>query len=236
MPNPHRLLSLLGGAAAALLAVIFLPKATAHAEAAYEELYQTCDGAICLVQDPDYLANWQYSGVRPFVTDWLGTQPYTVELTQDGETVQLGSYEITAEDTWTPFYSVWHYEYGDFTPAIEGSDPDLGGFADMSGASVYDFSMYGGDIRILTLNDVMQHGHELTYQVVTIGDFTNTAVIDAVNGTSADYIQIGDAAPEFLYNSLFHGGWIPEVPDYLVPGDMFAQIDFDPGDFVWGAL
>ncbi|SRX95413.1 hypothetical protein MSP7336_03682 [Mycobacterium shimoidei] len=233
MPNPHRVLSVLGAAAAALLAVLFLPKPAAHAEATYEDLYQTCDGAICMVQDPGYLANWEYSGMRPLVTDWQGTQPYTVVLTQGGETVELGSYQITAEDTWTPMYSVWHYEYGDFTPAIEGSDPDLGGFADMSGASVYDFSMLDGDVQILTLDDVVVHGHELTYQVITIGDFTNTAVIDTVNGTSADFIQIGDADPQFLYNSLFHG-WIPEVPEYLVPADMFAQMDFDPGDFVWG--
>jgi hypothetical protein len=231
MPISRRPLSLLGGASAALLASFFMPMALGHAADTYpgDGTYETCDGAVCLVQ-PDDLADWHYSGVRPFVTDWQGTQPY--DVTQDGTT--LGSYNITAEDTWTPFYSVWHYDYGDFTPADGVTDPDLGAFAGQSGASVYDFSTLGGTVHFLTLIDVNVHGHELSYYETSFGDFTNVAVVDPVDGTSGDYIQSGDSAPQWLYNSLFHGGFFPQVPDYLVPADQFAQIDFDPGQFVDG--
>jgi hypothetical protein len=232
MPTSRRLLSLLGGAAAALLTSFFLPMAVGHAAGADGGPYETCDGAVCLVQDPGHLADWNYSGVRPLVTDWQGTQPYSVEVNGD----DVGSYSITAEDTWTPLYHVWHYEYGDFTPAVAGSDPDLGAFAGQSGASVYDASMLNGDVNFLTLIDIEQHGHELSYYVTSVGDFTNVAVVDPVHGTSADFIQSGDSAPQFVYNSLFHGGFFPQVPDYLVPGDQFAGLDFNPGDFVDGDL
>jgi hypothetical protein len=233
MWKPHRLLTLLCGAAAALLASFVMPMALGHADPGGpggDTIYQICDGTgVCMVQDPNDLADWNYSGFRPYVTDWQGTQPYTVE---DNGT-DVGSYSITAEDTWTPLYSVQHYTYGDFTPSTASSDPDLGGFADETGAQVYNFSAFGGQIKELTLDNVMQHGHELTYEITTIGNFTNTAVIDPVDHTSADYIQSGSSAPEFLYNSLFHS-FLPVPPDYLLPADAFAAPDFDPSQYVEG--
>lgn len=230
MPTVHRLLTLLGGAAAAVLAAFLAPMALGHADTATGP-YETCDDAVCLVQ-PAGLDGWNYSGIRPWITDWHSTQPYDVVV--NGENV--GSYSITAEDTWTPLYWVWHYTYGDFTPSVAGSDPDLGAFAGLSGAQVYSFGNADNSFQTLTLDDIVQHGHELTYQITKIGDFTNTNVIDPVDHTSADYIQVGDAAPQFLYNSLFHGEFFPTPPDYLVPADQFAAPDFDPGDFVGHGL
>jgi hypothetical protein len=235
MSKPRRLLPLLGGGAAALLASFAVPMAFGHADPGGpggNAIFETCDGTgVCLVQDPNDLSDWHYEGVRPLVTDWQGTQPYTVEANG----TDLGSYNITAQDVWTPFYSVEHYTYGDFTPSAAGSSPDLGGFAGESGAQVYDVSIFGGAAQELNLNNVMQHGHELTYEITKLGDFTNTNVIDTVDGTSADYIQSGTSAPEFLYNSLFHS-FLPVPPDYLVPSDAFAAPDFNPVDFFAGGV
>jgi hypothetical protein len=221
---------LLGGAGAALLGGFFMPMALGHAA---DGPYETCDGAVCLVQDSD-LADWHYTGLRPFVTDWIGTQPYSVQVTQDdGSTIDVGSYSISAQDVWTPFSMYSYYRYGDFTPSPEaGDDPDLGGFAGMTGASIFDVSYLGGTVRELILSNVDVHGHELNYYSTTLGDFTNTTVWDPVHNTAADYIQIGDSAPQFLFNGLFHGDRLPTVPDYLVPADQFAQVDFDPGQFL----
>jgi hypothetical protein len=230
MAIARRIFPLLGGASGALLAAVFMPTALGHAADSEDVPYETCDGAVCLVQDPGYATPDWYSGIRPFVTDWHGTQPFTVE--NDGDA--LGSYSITLEDTWTPFYSVWHYDYGDFTPAAGVTDPDLGAFAGQSGASVYDASLLGGKVDFLTLIDVNVHGHELSYYETSFGDFTNVSVVDTADGTSGDYIQVGDSDPQWLYNSLFHGEQFPAVPDYLVPADVFAQQDFDPSQYFDG--
>jgi hypothetical protein len=129
-----------------------------------------------------------------------------------------------------------HYQYGDFTPSTAGEDPDLGGFADQSGASIYDVSYLDGAVREQILSNVNVHGHELNYYATTLGDFTNTTVWDPVNNTTADYIQMGDSQPMFLFNGLFHGDRLPTLPDYLIPADQFAQPDFDPSQFVEGDL
>ncbi len=224
MSKPRRVLPVLGGGAAAALASFALPMALGHAD----PIFQTCDGTgFCLVQ-PDDLAAWHYEGVRPLITDWQGTQPYTVE---DNGT-PLGSYEITAKDDWTSIYSSHDYTYGAFTPSGGGSAADLGGFSDESGAQIYDTSLYGGVDQYIAMDNVTQHGHVLDYDIIKLGDFTNTMVVDPVDNTSADYIQSGTSAPEFLYNALFHGGFVPVPPEYLIPNDAFAAPDFDPSEFV----
>jgi hypothetical protein len=235
MSKLRRFLPVIGAAGGGLVAAALLPVAIGHAD---DGPYETCEGGLCLVQDPDYLDNWSYSGLRPFVTDWKGTQPYSVVEHDgtDGQSADLGSYDIKAEDVWTPVSMLSHYEYGDFTPSAGESDPDLGAFAGLSGASIWDISYFDGTIEALSLSNVEQHGHELSYYVTTLGGFTNVLAYDPVNFETADYIQMGTSDPQFLFNGLFHGDHAPPVPDYLIPGDQFSDMDFDPGQFIDGGI
>jgi hypothetical protein len=236
MVKRHALVSVLGGGGAAVLAGFLLPTAIAGADDGADggsADFKTCEGGVCLVQDSD-TSDWDYTGLRPFITDWMGTQPYTVETTHDdGGTVEQGSYSITAQDIWTPISSYSHYQYGEFTPSAEaGADPDLGAFADMSGASIYDIGFFDGTFQGQIFSNVDVHGHELNYYATSLGDFTNVTVWDPVNNTAGDYIQSGGSDPQWLFSELFHGDRFPAVPDYLIPGDQFAGADFDSGDFV----
>lgn len=245
MSKPHRVLSLLGGAAAALAVSLIVPMAPGHAEGNADHTfppgdggpYETCDGDVCLVMGDAAQADWQYSGVRPFFTDWkTDNQLYTVEVDQGAGTdpVTAGTYDMYVQDMWTPYIAVSHYEYGDFTPNPDApSDLDLGGFADLSGTVIYDTRYWGGLVDQLTINDVMVHGHELDYIVLSMGDFTG--VLAHTTTDSAAYYQFGDSEPVFVWNSFFHS-WAPEVPDYVIPADPFAQIDFDPSDYVFGGV
>jgi hypothetical protein len=102
----------------------------------------------------------------------------------------------------------------------------------MSEASIYDISFFDEAFQSEILSNVNVHGHELNYYATSLGDFTNVTVWDPVNNTVGDYIQTGDSEPQWLTNGLFHGDTFPPVPDYLIPADQFAGVDFDPGDFV----
>lgn len=237
MKMRHRILTLLGGAGAALLAG-FGSAALAHADAIVDAVtggpYQTCDSGACLVMGQVGETNWSYSGIRPLFTDWQGDQPYTVQLTQgDGSTIDAGSYAMTIQDYWSPIISVSQYHYGDFTPSDAAAGADLGSFADMSGASIYKSSLLNGLVDSVVYNNVQQHGHEMTYIVTSMGDYTN--ILTVGGGGSGDYFQIGDGDPTFLWNSLDHT--FPAVaPDYLIPADPFAGLDFNPNDFLGGAI
>lgn len=228
MAKPHRVAALLGaGAAAAVAALAAFIGSTGISHAEVPGPYQTCDDGVCLVMDTQNLADWSYKGIRPFITDWQGEQSYLVQATQaDGSTVDAGSYTIKIDDTWSSLVSMNQYHYGDFTPNGDISGLDLGWFDDMSGATVYHTSFLGGLYDMLSMNDIGPH--DMDYFVFSSGDFTNVVVTGA--GGSADYIQIGDADPVMLWNSLFHS-WVPEVPDWFQPSDPFAGMDFDPCQF-----
>lgn len=234
-----RFISAVGAATAALAAYFTLSVAVSSADAVDPVTinpadYYTCDGAVCLVMGEAALEDWHYSGMRPFVTDWQGTQGYDVVFGgADGSPINAGSYEIKIQDDWSPFYQLSQYHYGDFVPTDAASGLDLGWFDDLSGASMYNVSFFDGWVHQLTMYGIGPH--DATYYVDTFGDFTNTTVL--VGGVSADYIQFGDAEPVFLWNSLFHAGLAElQVPDYVVPADPFAGIDFNPDDFLWGGL
>jgi hypothetical protein len=235
MPMSHRVLALFGGAAAALLTSFIAPTALGHAEGADAGTWQTCDGDVCLVMGDAAEDDWSYSGVRPFFTDWIGHQPYTVEVTQDdGSVIDAGSYNIDIQDYWSPIFAISMYHYGDFVPNDAApSGLDLGDFGDLSDAWVYDSRLFDGAIDQVILQNVHQNGHDINYIILSMGDFTNTFAYTW--SATADYIQVGDSDPTFLWNSLFHSGF-PKVPDYFVPADPFADLDFDPGDFEWGDI
>jgi hypothetical protein len=219
----QRVVSLLGGAAAALFAGFVMPAALAHAGYADPGPYQTCEGSTCLVMgayDPD---TWTYSGFRPYFTDWKGDQAYNVEVTAaDGSTVDAGSYDIKVEDYWSTFMSSSTYIYGEFTPTDAGAD--LGAFADLTGTTIY--STTYGNYHQVTINDA---ANGASYWIVTTPNYVNTEV--TMDGASQDYIQYtGDAAPTLLWNSLDNSSYVP-VPDYLIPADPWAGLDFDPGQY-----
>lgn len=237
MAKTHYFSALLGGSAAALLALIAGPTALGHAES--PEIggggpYETCDGPVCLVMGNAAQSDWHYAGLRPFFTEWSNAaQAYTVQVGQgDGlDPITAGTYAMSVQDVWTPLHAVSHYVYGDFTANPDApADLDLGGFANLSGASVYSISLFGGLISQMTIRDVQVHGHEMNYVVHTLGGFTNVVAYD--DHDSADYFRFGHSDPIFLWNSLFHS-WVPEVPEYVVPADPFSVPDFDPGDFLF---
>ncbi|CAJ1504466.1 hypothetical protein [[Mycobacterium] holstebronense] len=237
----RRLLNLVGMGAAAAFAALVLPAATANA-AGDPFLdggpYETCNGAVCMVMGDILDGGWTYQGVRPFITDWKGDQPYTITYTDGDNTLDAGTYNIKIEDYWNSFFSTRAYQFGDFAanpnlPA-DFDVSSLGNFGYLSGSSIYAVNI--GDFTNLTINGVGPH--DLNYWVMSTGNLDYTVVTDPGNFTSAAYITIGDDDPLFLWNSLFHS-WIPEVPDYLVPNDPFASLDFDPSQYLgdaWGTL
>ncbi|WP_131721469.1 hypothetical protein [Mycolicibacter heraklionensis] len=235
----RRLLNLLGMGAAAAFAALVIPVSTAHATDLFGNpdgtTYETCEGAVCLVMGNPVDGNWAYQGVRPFITDWKGDQPYNVMYTPTGsdEASLAGSYNIKIEDYWNSFFSTSAYQFGDFVanPDSDVSASDLGNFGYLSGSSIYEINV--GDFTNLTINGVGPH--DLNYWVMSTGDFGYTVVTDPINFASAAYITIGDDDPMFLWNSLFHS-WIPEVPDYLIPNDPFASLDFDPAQYLTDVL
>jgi hypothetical protein len=237
----RRVLTLLGVGAATAFAAFALPMSAAHA--ADDGIapgwgggpYETCAGAVCLVMGDENLDNWQYSGIRPYFTDWNGAQDYNVQYTSDdGSVTDAGTYNIKIEDIWSPFYASSDYEFGDFAPNADAPDSlDLGWFGDLSGATIHKLSFFDGAITNLMINNVGPH--DVSYWVVSTPDYTNTLV--TADGVSADFIQYGDSDPMFLWNSLFHSGLDEaQVPDYLVPADPFAGIDFDPSQYLADAL
>lgn len=221
---------LLGGAVAAVFAGFVMPAAFAHAAVADNGPYETCDGAVCLVMGDYQPDTWTYSGFRPYFTDWKGDQAYNVEVTgTDGSTVTAGSYDITVEDYWSTFMSSSTYRYGDFTAGGDGTGLDLGGFGDLAGTTVYSTTF--GDYNQVTINDAATGAN---YWIVTTPSYVNTVV--TMNGASQDYIQYtGDSAPTFLWNSLDDSTVVP-VPDYLIPADPWAGLDFDPSEYLNGAI
>ncbi|ORW97411.1 hypothetical protein [Mycolicibacter terrae] len=189
--------------------------------------WENCDGVVCLVMGSPLDGGWKYEGVRPFITDWKGDQPYSVQYNGD----DVGSYTIKIEDYWNSFFSTSAYQFGDFTANPDLPEDfnmsDLGNFAYLAGSSIYQINI--GDFTNLTINGVGPH--ELNYWVMSLGDTSYTVVTDPINFTSAGLIQFAEEAPQQIWNSLFHS-WTPEVPDYLIPADPFASLDFDPCDFL----
>lgn len=207
-----------------------MPAALAHAGSVGNGPYETCDGAVCLVMGDVDPATWTYSGFRPYSTDWKGDQAYNVEVTgADGSTTNAGSYDIKVEDYWSQFMSSSTYQYGAFTPSADGTDLDLGSFGDLTGTSVY-ITTYG-NFHQVTINDA---ANGASYWVVTTPSYVNTVV--TMDGASQDYIQYaGASAPTFLWNSLDDSTFVP-VPDHLIPGDPWAGLDFDPSEYLNGAV
>ncbi|MEB3030763.1 hypothetical protein [[Mycobacterium] nativiensis] len=238
MFGSRRLVTLLGVGAACAFAAVVLPMSAAHATSGasgtsplpgWDGTYDTCSGVVCLVMEPltreSAERDWTYEGIRPWITDWKGDQLYNV--TYDGE--EVGGYNIKIEDYWNSFFSTSAYQFGDFTPNADTPEDlsVLGNFGYLSGASIYQINI--GDFHNLTMNGV--GSHDLNYWVMSNGDFGYTVVTDPSNFTSVGYIQIGDADPLQLWNSFIHP-WAPEVPDYLIPNDPFAALDFNPCDFL----
>ncbi|MEB3021864.1 hypothetical protein [[Mycobacterium] crassicus] len=227
------------GAASAFAAVI-LPMAAANAAGdspvpGWGGTYDSCNGAVCLVMEPltraSVESDWKYSGIRPWITDWKGDQAYNVQYTaNDGTVTDAGSYNIKIEDYWNSLFSSSAYQFGDFVANPDAPEGlNLGDFGDLSGASMYKVTI--GDFTNLTLNGV--GAHDLNYWVMSYGNTDYTVVTDPNAGISQAYLQIGDAAPQFLWNSMFHD-WFAPVPDYLIPNDPFAALDFNPCDYVGG--
>jgi len=225
-----RVLSLLGGAAAALFAGFVMPAALAHAGSVSNGPYETCDGAVCLVMGDVNPATWTYSGFRPYFTDWKGDQAYNVEvLGAGGTTTDAGSYDIKVEDYWSQFMSSSSYQYGAFTPSADGAGLDLGGFGDLTGTTIYRTTY--GDFTQLTINDAATGAN---YWIVSTPSYVNIQV--SMDGASQDYIQYaGDSSPTFLWNSLYDSSFVP-VPDYLIPADPWAGLDFDPSEYLNSAV
>lgn len=243
MWKSRRFLTLSGVGAAGAFVAIVLSMSTANAAGSENGIapgfgggpYETCDGAVCLVMGPENLSDWQYGGVRPWITDWKGDQVYNVQYTSDDGTVtDAGSYNIKIDDFWSTLLTSSTYQYGDFVPDAEASNGlDLGWFDDLSGVTVQKLSYFGGAFTSLTMDNVGPH--DATYWVFSTPDFTNTVV--TVDGVSADYIQVGDSSPMFLWNSLFHSGLTEAaVPNYVLPADPFAGVDFDPSQYLDGAV
>lgn len=237
MVGSGRLLNLLGIGAAAVFAALTLPTATATAAGdpfLDGGTYETCNEAVCMVMGDLRDGDWTYQGVRPFITDWKGDQPYTISYTDGENAIDVGTYTIKIEDFWNVFYSTSAYQFGDFVanPDLpEGFDLGvLGDFGYLSGSSIYQINI--GDFTNLTINGVGPH--DLNYWVMSTGDFGYTVVTDPINFASAAYLSIGDD-DLFLWNSLFHP-WVPEVPDYLIPADPFTDLDFDPGDYLGSSV
>ncbi|MCV7384561.1 hypothetical protein [Mycolicibacter longobardus] len=244
----RRLLTLLGVGAAAAFAALVLPMSAAHAAGEGSGPpplpgwgggpYETCNGAVCLVMEDltreSVARDWTYEGIRPFITDWKGDQAYNVVYSpEDAEAIQAGTYNIKIEDFWNSFYSTSAYQFGDFV--VNPDLPEdfnlsaLGQFGYLSGSSIYVINI--GDFTNLTMNGIGPH--DMNYWVMSAGDFTYTVATDPTTFTSAGYFEIGDDGPVQLWNSLFHP-WVPNVPDYLIPNDPFALLDFDPADFFNG--
>ncbi|CAJ1498836.1 hypothetical protein MU0083_002028 [[Mycobacterium] kokjensenii] len=240
MWDPRRLLTLLGVGAAAAVTALVLPMSAAQAAPGPipgwgEGPFETCNGAVCMVMEPltrESLENWSYEGIRPFITDWKGEQLYNIEYTPEGseESTLAGSYNIQIEDFWNSFFSSSAYQFGDFVAnpdLAEALDPMLlGNFGYLSGSSIYEVTI--GDFTNLTMNGIGPH--DMNYWVMSFGDLTYTVATDPNNFASAGYFQTGDDDPIQLWNSLWHP-WAPGVPDYLIPNDPFAELDFDPADF-----
>ncbi|MGV0625838.1 hypothetical protein [Mycolicibacter minnesotensis] len=236
MWNSRRLVKLFGMGVAAGFAALVLPTATAAADPLTEEgPWESCNGAVCLVMGDVRAGGWAYEGIRPFITDWKGNQPYDVRYTgEGGEAINAGSYTVKIEEFWNPLYSTSAYQFGNFVGNPEAPDDlALGNFAYLSGSSMYRIDVFDGAFTNLTINNV--GAHDLNYWVMSYGDITSTVVTDPNNFVSAGYIEFGDSDPIQLWNSLFHS-WTPSVPDYLVPDNPFVGIDFDPDDFFTSAL
>lgn len=266
MSRSRSSLTLLGIGAAAAFAAVALPMAAiAHADDSGADNgiapgygggpYETCDGGVCLVMGDENLSDWTYSGIRPFFTMWEGDQEYQVQYDPatasnppDGlassdpstsgdasTTVDAGSYDIKVEDFWNPIYYSSDYQFGDFTPdadAPANASSLIGWYGDMSGATIDKTSAFDGEVTNLTMYNIGPD--DANYEVFSTPDFTNTVV--TADGASADYIQIGNDAPVFLWNSLFHSGLAEaQVPSFLIPDDPFSGIDFDPSEYVDGA-
>lgn len=234
MRKSRRLQTLLGVGAAAAFVALALPTAAHAAGDPFLDggPWESCDGAVCLVMGDILDGNWKYEGIRPVITDWKGDQPYIVQYTgEDGNVVDAGSYVVKIEDYWNSFFSTSAYQFGDFTANSALADDfdlsDLGNFGYLAGSSVYQINI--GDFTNLTINGVGPH--DLNYWVMSLGDINYTVVTDPINFTSAGLIQFAEEAPQQIWNSLFHS-WTPDVPDYLIPSDPFASLDFDPCDFL----
>lgn len=226
----HRVLALLGGTAAAVTAALIMPAGNAEATTAAGGPYETCDGAVCLVMGPDNPADWTYGGLRPMFTQWQGTQPYLVDVTNpDGSVTDAGSYAVNVSDTWTPMAYSDVYTYGDFTPTVGAESVNLGAFGDLSGTTVYDTVI--GNFHNLTID--LPNG--VSYWVLSTPTFTNTVVTIASEGGSQDYLQVGNAEPTLLWDALWNPSIVP-VADYLEPADPYAGIDFDPSSFLDGGI
>lgn len=240
MWKSRRLLTLLGVGVAAGFAALVLPMSVANAAGesgstspvpGWDGPYETCEGVVCLVMEPltreSVGRDWSYEGIRPWITDWKGDQLYNVEL--NGEAV--GGYNIKIEDFWNSFYSTSAYQFGDFMPNSDTPEDlsVLGNFGYLSGASIYQINLFDGAFTNLTINGVGPH--DLNYWVMSANDLTYSVVTDPLKGVSAGLIQFGDDAPMQLWNSLFHS-WTPEIPEYLIPNDPFAALDFNPCDFL----
>lgn len=251
MSLPHRLPSMLGLLAAVGLAGLYGSTALAHADSASDTPYvpyapyasdvpdgsaasygsdvftvpDDCVGGVCLVMgDPV----GTYAGFRPYLTDWQGNQPYTVEVGQsDGSTIEAGSYNIHYQDFWTSMVSSSTYHYDPFVPTAAAAGLDLNGFDDLGGVTVYNTSLFDGQIHQLSIDNL----DGFNYYVTTTGSFTNTLVTGTM--ASADYYQIGDAAPVQLYNTLDDPGFA-SVPGFALPPDPWATPDFDPSEYLAG--
>lgn len=248
MGKLRRLVELLGLGGSAAFVAIVLPMAVAHAGEGDDGVfpgwgggpYESCNGGVCLVMEPltqESVENdWQYSGVRPYFTEWKTADPqvYNVQVDQgNGESINAGSYDIKISDTWTPLVAMYDYTYGDFVPNADAAGLDLGWFGDLSGATVNKTTLFDGAITSLTMNNVGPH--DVSYWVFSTPDYTNVMV--TADGVSADYIQFGDSDPGFLWNSLPHSGMLEaQVPDYVIPNDPFSGIDFDPSQYFGAAL
>lgn len=243
MWKSRRLLTLLGVGAAAGFAALVLPMSTAHAAGDGsgpppvpgwgDDPWETCNGAVCLVMEPltreSVETGWKYEGIRPWITDWKGDQLYNVEYNGN----QVGGYNINIEDYWNSSFSTRAYQFSDFMPNDQtpADMSALGDFGYLSGASVYQVNI--GDFTNLTINGV--GAHDLNYWVMSNGDFNYTVVTDPAEFASQAYIQIGDEDPQLIWNSFFHPTAVP-VPDYLIPNDPFAILDFDPSQYLAGAM
>lgn len=219
-----RALTLLGGAAVAAFAVFAASSGTAQAETA--PVYETCGGGACLVMGPDNPATWTYGGFRPFFDQWVGTQDYNVE---DGSTLQ-GSYNISVSDTYSVLGTSDVYTYGAFTPAAGVTSPDLGDFANLSGTKIYETIM--GSFSNITITEP---DGPYNFDITKFGDFTNVMVTANGYSGSEDYVINGAGAPSVLYDSLWNPG-VVAVPNDIIPADPWAGADFDPSQYLAGAV
>ncbi len=221
----QRRLVLALGSAVGGLAAAFFQTPFAHAD--------VCDQGECTLVSGGEPTDVVYAGFRPLFEQWTDTQPTNVDVAGSPFVNGVsGSYDVSEEDTSTPYIDDVTYHFGDFTPAADNaSGIDSDGLA---GATVYDVALGPGgktvdgattyDFNIL--NVFLGDGNHIEIDSDP-GAFTN--YLYSTPTESGDWIQFaGSSTPTLLYDTLTTASFPSEafnVTDYLPPDAWFPDFN-----------